>query len=245
MKILLIAASIAGLCLAAAPVRAADDVSGNWVRFQTWGQDSLALYATYYPTAPGRSPVALLLHDRAGEGSDLGVLATKFARAGIPVLLPDLRGEGESTSSQRGRVGPAERWGAAELPLLVKDMEGIFAFAEAQVALRDRGWVVVAEGAAGGIALAMAESDRRLVGVVLLSPLTLGREFDLASLEIPVLLLACAADEASVETVETLYRGLPTDLRRMDVMPCRSRGHRMLNWVTDLAGRIADWTLNL
>ena len=79
-----------GLGLLAGGPLAAEGESRNWVRFQTWGVDSLELFASYYPAEPSELPVALMLHDRGGDGSDLARLATVFARSGIPVFLPDM-----------------------------------------------------------------------------------------------------------------------------------------------------------
>ncbi len=238
-------ALMAYLCLVVIPASAAEERSRNWIRFQTWGADSLKLFASYYPAQLSELPFILMLHDRGGIGADFGTLATRFSRAGMPVFLPDLRGEGQSTEQGRITVAPAPRWGSSELPILVKDMDGIFSFANAQEGSEARSWIVVTAGEAAGIALALAESNESVSGVVLLSPLGLDREFDLASTEVPIYLLACDSDEESADLVRSIYRWIPQDKRRMDIMSCRSRGHRMLRWVGDLGDRIVEWTMQL
>jgi alpha-beta hydrolase superfamily lysophospholipase len=212
------------------------------VRFQVWTPDSLALFASYYPTGQMTGPVALLLHDRGGEGIDLAPLAMTLQASGTPVFLPDLRGEGDSVGGARGRVQGAARWRLPERVLIRKDLAEILDFAAAQAVLRDRAWVLVAVGESAGIALELMQADSSFSRLALLSPRC---EDDLdsaafAQLE-PVLLLACEDDEEGSAAVRALYERLPAPARRMDLLPCRARGARLLRWVKGLDLRVADW----
>ncbi len=214
----------------------------NWVRLQVWSPDSVALYASYFPARDREAPVALLLHDRGGQGSDLMGLAESFQASGIPVLLPDLRGEGESVTSRRGNVAPARQWGEPEKAILARDAEAICAFADAQETLRDRPWLAVAVGEAAPLAFALADSLPRFERLALLSP----RSGSALPLEpggraLPVLLFACDEDSVAAAAVRGLYELLPAGMRRMDLLPCRSRGSRMLRWVPELTERLSAW----
>ena len=79
------------------PAAAADRVST--VRFSS--ADDFRLSARYYdPGVPG--PAAILFHqcDRRGDDTGLEPLASKLARRGFHVLLPDGRGFGESRNER-------------------------------------------------------------------------------------------------------------------------------------------------
>lgn len=62
--------------------------------------DRVRLVAVYYKGAADKKTVpVILLHDKEGKKEDLQPLAEKLAAAGMAVLVPDLRGHGESTTS--------------------------------------------------------------------------------------------------------------------------------------------------
>lgn len=244
MKILATLCFCAVLALAAFAAAGEGKSAQNWVRFQVWSPDSVALLASYYPSADSSGPVALMLHDRGGQGSDLAELAQYFQAAGIPVFLPDLRGEGQSVESRHGRIPPAERWGERERHLLERDLERILLFAQNQPILRERDWVLVAVGEAAALALELKATDSRFKRLALLSPRV---EEDLVPAALaspdPVLLIACDEDEEAAAWVRDLYGQLPAGARRMDLLPCRSRGARIIRWVKDLDARLHTWSL--
>jgi pimeloyl-ACP methyl ester carboxylesterase len=76
--------------------------------------DGLQLKATYYPGTEGKDSVpVILLHMFKGDGKEYAELAPVLQERGCAVLVPDLRGHGESTSSPFGgakldaaRMGP-------------------------------------------------------------------------------------------------------------------------------------------
>jgi len=62
-------------------------------------QDKLTLVADLYMPRKKKdsvAPAALLLHDAGGKRSDLAELAERLQKQGFAVLVPDLRGHGES-----------------------------------------------------------------------------------------------------------------------------------------------------
>lgn len=63
--------------------------------------DDFELTAWFYPPKGNeRAPAALLVHDAGGDKSQLAIYAEKLNAQGFAVLVPDLRGHGESTSEQ-------------------------------------------------------------------------------------------------------------------------------------------------
>jgi pimeloyl-ACP methyl ester carboxylesterase len=59
--------------------------------------DGVALAATYYPSKAGKDSAAvILIHDDAGQRSDLDRLARSLQLGGSAVIVPDLRGHGDS-----------------------------------------------------------------------------------------------------------------------------------------------------
>jgi pimeloyl-ACP methyl ester carboxylesterase len=69
-------------------------------------RDGLALNAAYYPPIrPSKDVVpVILLHMAKGSSADWAPLALSLQRAGHAVIVPDLRGHGESTQINRGGV---------------------------------------------------------------------------------------------------------------------------------------------
>jgi len=88
--------------------------------------DGVKLAATYYPGTKGKESVpVILLHDYKGSSSDYGQLASYLQSQGHAVLVPDLRGHGESTE----RIGSTMELDAAKMPpvefgrMITVDME--------------------------------------------------------------------------------------------------------------------------
>ncbi len=96
------------------------DIAGN----ELLTPDGVALRATFFPSAKGKNAVpVILLHSWKGSRKEFATLASTLWQAGHAVLVPDLRGHGQSTS-QGGRELSASRIGAADIALMVQnDME--------------------------------------------------------------------------------------------------------------------------
>jgi len=96
------------------------DIAGN----DLLTPDGVALRATFYPSAKGKNAVpVILLHPWKGSRKDFATLALTLWQAGHAVLVPDLRGHGQSTT-QAGRELSASRIGPADIALMVQnDME--------------------------------------------------------------------------------------------------------------------------
>jgi dienelactone hydrolase len=71
------------------------------VKFTT--QDKLTLIADFYPPRKKNAvaPGALLVHDSNGQRADLAEVALRLQKQGFAVLVPDLRGHGDSV--QKGQ----------------------------------------------------------------------------------------------------------------------------------------------
>lgn len=62
--------------------------------------DRVRLVALYYKGSADKNTIpVILIHDKEGKKEDMQPLAEKLAAAGMAVLVPDLRGHGESTTS--------------------------------------------------------------------------------------------------------------------------------------------------
>lgn len=96
------------------------DIAGN----DLLTPDGVALRATFFPSAKGKNAVpVILLHSWKGSRKEFATLASTLWQAGHAVLVPDLRGHGQSTS-QGGRELVASRIGPADIALMVQnDME--------------------------------------------------------------------------------------------------------------------------
>ena len=93
----------------------------------------LTMYATYYPSTLGKQAIpVLLLHGRGGTRSDYDYLATYLQKQGHAVLVPDLRGHGDSSevvlaNGKRIKLDPAEMK-KADFASMVRDLEEVKAW---------------------------------------------------------------------------------------------------------------------
>jgi pimeloyl-ACP methyl ester carboxylesterase len=95
--------------------------------------DGVVLHATFYPSTQGKTAVPIiLLHGWKGDRREYADLATELPTAGHAVLVPDLRGHGESTEQRVGlstRVLDGSRMESAQFARMVEfDMETLKKF---------------------------------------------------------------------------------------------------------------------
>lgn len=95
--------------------------------------DGLQLAVTYYPSAEGKKAIpVVLLHAWKQSGNDYRDLALMLQRMGCAVIVPDLRGHGESTRLIGARQDDTLK--AATLPpqqfgrMVVQDMQAVKLF---------------------------------------------------------------------------------------------------------------------
>ncbi len=241
-----LASAILCLCLPATTLAQGMRKADSWVRFQLWGADSLALYGSYFaaPVPEDERPGLIVLHDRGARGLDFGALAQGLQAAGITVILPDLRGEGESITTRGRSMHPPEYWDSAWRHLMAEDVKALLRFADRQPSLTGRPWLLLAEGEAATLALELVNDHPRFHGAILLSPSPApDQDPALAELDGRVLMFTCDQDLEMVAKLRELYQLLPQESRRMELLPCRSRGSLMIKWVPGLADRIRAWIL--
>lgn len=92
------------------PASAKDIQFADPIKVRLTAKDNFELAATFYPGIYGRNtPAVILLHDVLGSSADLGDLASYLQKTfGFAVLLPDLRGHGESKKSGDREIDPAK-----------------------------------------------------------------------------------------------------------------------------------------
>ncbi len=96
-------------------------------------RDGVVLKATFFPSNKGKDAVPLiLLHTWKGDRREYSALAPLLQKAGHAVLVPDLRGHGESTLQQIGnasRTLDAAKFTRADFERMVAyDMETLKSF---------------------------------------------------------------------------------------------------------------------
>ncbi len=101
------------------------DIPGN----ELVTQDGVALKATFYPGSKGKESVpVILLHSWKGSRKEYVTLAPVLWQAGHAVLVPDLRGHGQS-AVQNGVELSAARIGPADIERMIEfDMEKLKSF---------------------------------------------------------------------------------------------------------------------
>lgn len=113
------------LTLAAVPARGqeGDEIPPpEDVPLQT--KDGVQLGATFYPGTKGKETVPILmLHSYKGSRIEFHELALALQEAGHAVLVPDLRGHGESTMNVAGQKLEAERMNKLQFAAILNDVE--------------------------------------------------------------------------------------------------------------------------
>ncbi len=88
-------------------------------------KDGVILVATFYDGRQGKETVpVLLVHDLKGSRADFHFLALRLQQQGFSVLVPDLRGHGESRRLQNSdRVLSVDRFRPRHYPAFLEDLE--------------------------------------------------------------------------------------------------------------------------
>jgi len=93
--------------------------------------DGVRLVVTFYPGTKGKETIpVVLLHGKNGSRKDFGRLAPYLQSLGHAVLVPDLRGHGDSTSRKNSEIPiTADRMSSRDFAMMATmDMEKIKAF---------------------------------------------------------------------------------------------------------------------
>jgi pimeloyl-ACP methyl ester carboxylesterase len=97
------------------------------------GLSKLTMFCDYYPSTLGKQAIpVLLLHGRGGTRADYAHLALYLQQQGHAVLVPDLRGHGDSNeivlaNGKREKLDPA-KMKKAEFAAIVRDLEEVKAW---------------------------------------------------------------------------------------------------------------------
>ena len=205
--------------------------------------DSLELAAEFFMSPKVESPLAIILHDREATGRPLKFFAKLVQESGYAVLLPDLRGHGESRfpGGDASQVPPY--FSEADCERIVADTVSLMEFALKQSGALASGGVIFARGVSAGPGLALRAARPEFDRLYLISPLE-GR----GKIVIPrlpegkqVFMAACSDDQDSRQVQLRLYLSMPEGQRQQDVMPCRSRGIGMLRQQSQLREQIMAW----
>jgi len=214
-----------------------DTVNGPAVRFET--ADGVVLSGWYHPPATSRRLTCVLIHGLGSTRGEWDPLIQRLAASGFGVLAYDQRGHGASTATATGvRVswrafgppGPGSSW-----EKLSFDVSAAVSFLSRRGVARD---TIVLIGASIGSSAAVlyAARDRRIPGVVLLSP---GWEYQGLLLRdaLPrlvgrrIAVVVSTGDEYSRRTVDAVVRMLQTAGRTPVVreMPGDAHGVHLLD----------------
>ena len=174
------AATVVGLAALVLPTPAPHPVSTPLPMVRTDAQrvsfktaDRQELVASFYEPRrkKGLAPGALLVHDRGGSREDLDVLAQRLSKQGFAVLVPDLRGHGESA---RGDVdwttldeqGRSSLWAfaARDIKAAAKHLTEVDGVHTANLSL-------LGLGAGSLLATRHAERDESVRGLALVEPM--------------------------------------------------------------------------
>lgn len=135
-------------------------------------RDKQMVHAAFFaPRKKGKSPAALLVHDAGGESTALYSLADNLQRKGFAVLVPDLRGHGESIteSCDWSKTTDAE----AQMRLWnysMRDLEASTEYLRNQDRVHNANLSMVGVGAGSLLAARYAIHDENARSVVVIEP---------------------------------------------------------------------------
>lgn len=161
-------AGLCGLMWYAAAGASAAPPAGQAVSFQA--ADGFRLSADYYPpsSTAGDAPFVILLHMYRSDRTAWAPLIEPLHAAGLAILALDLRGHGESaTTESRDRVIARE---SAIFREMQADLRGAYDWIVTQPHIDRARFALVGASVGASVALQCAAKDRSVDAVVCLSP---------------------------------------------------------------------------
>jgi pimeloyl-ACP methyl ester carboxylesterase len=135
-------------------------------------KDSLTLVGSFYapPRSKQSAPGALLIHDAGGSRAELVGLAERLQRQGFGALVLDLRGHGESATSDCSWTKLGEKERASLWAFAVRDVHAAADWLLGQSAIHSANLSLVGYRAGTTLAARHAKSDENVRSLTLLSP---------------------------------------------------------------------------
>jgi alpha-beta hydrolase superfamily lysophospholipase len=197
--------------------------------------DGTSLAATLYQPAQRPASAIVLLHMLTRSRRDWDVTAERLRQAGFVVLVPDLRGHGDSSGSS-GSVG--------DLTTLVQDAQAAVSYVKAYPGVRPEGIGLAGASLGASLAALVAGADPSVDSLALLSP-----SLDYRGLRCepamrkysprPALLVAAVNDPYAARTVKQLASGGSN--RQVLMIEAAGHGTVLLSRHPPLVDHLVDW----
>jgi dienelactone hydrolase len=158
---------------AAAPAAAPLDPNAGGERVEVQTEDRQTLVATLYaPPSSSKqlAPAALLIHGAGRGRGDLGQLAQRLQKQGFAVLVPDLRGHGDSASEGADWSKANEQERASLWALAGRDVKACAAYLRGLPNVHSSNMSLVGVGAGALLAACHAARDENVRDLVLIEP---------------------------------------------------------------------------
>lgn len=176
-------------------------------------EDGFRLFGDYYrpPATASSAPMAILLHMYRSDRSTYQPLAVPLSQAGFAVLAIDLRGHGESaTSESQARAGERDTTLFQEMQ---QDVRAAYDWLAKRPEVDRARFVIVGASVGCSIALQYAAEDRSVDAIVCLTPgldyLGLKSEQDIRQIQGRKILLVATEDERKAcDVLEKLTDGV-------------------------------------
>lgn len=171
--------------------------------------DNTVIKATYWaPKSSQRAPAALLVHDAGANREQLAQLAERLHKSGFAVLVPDLRGHGDTLDKPENDFtklksddDKAKAWAFA-----TRDVEASARWMRTNKGIHSANLNLFGFGAGSALALSQAAKDENTRSVTLISPRKKMLGFDLVDdlfdLEgVPTFLIASKEGRKEIEAM--------------------------------------------
>lgn len=157
---------------AAATLTASGDSKAKYEPIEYKTRDKHVVHAEFYaPRKKGRAPAVLLVHDAGSDARQLAGVAENLQRKGFAVLVPDLRGHGESVTPDwdwtklENEEDKAQAW-----TFTMRDLESSTDWLREQDSVHNSNLSVVGIGAGSVLAARYAARDENARAVALIAP---------------------------------------------------------------------------
>ena len=154
-----------------APTPAAPWRPGMVEKIELKTKDNLTLAADFFPPRPSKqlAPGIILVHHAGGQRRSLEPLAERLQRAGFGVVSLDMRGHGESASTnmnwEESADAQKELW-----TISTRDIEAAAEYLRAQKTIHSTNLSLLAHGNGGALAVRHAGRDENVRAVALINP---------------------------------------------------------------------------
>ena len=217
-------------------------------RVEFFSQDGVSIRASYYSSRQRYSPAVLLLPEFRQSRAFWDRASAYLSDKGYAVLVIDFRGQGESTQLGERSLDWAF-FPNTYFKLFLLDINASMNFLHFQPGVDQSRMAIMGAGLGANAALLFASGDKRIEGLILISPGLnyRGLEIEEAITKYgnrPILIIVSRDDCYSLYSSKRLY-SLAKGRKELKIYPNAGRGAKMPKRRADIMEFISQWLKEL